>query len=85
MQIYVLKDYEEHTGRLIQQTLHSDYTLTGYYTSSQELQWVLHYTGSRDTTLFEIALSEYIIDQGTVETIWDSPDLDGGIRYYKRR
>ena len=35
------------------------------------MEWVIEYRGSRDTTVLELALSEYILDTATVDTVWE--------------
>ena len=65
MRVIVMRDYPDSLGDVIQSMLYTDYTLTGYYGDSG-LEWVLEYRGDRDTRLLELALSEYIIDVGTV-------------------
>lgn len=70
MRIIVLKDYPDCLGEVIQSTLYSNYTLTGYY-GDTGLEWVLECRGRRDTLLLEIALSEYILDAATVNTLED--------------
>ena len=71
MRIYLLRDYPEELGLTIQRLLVEDYTITGYQNSSGELEWIIHYAGARDTSLFEIAMSEYIVDSVSMRTVLD--------------
>jgi hypothetical protein len=75
MRVIVLRDYPDSLGETIERCLHTDYTLTGYYGDSG-LEWVLQYVGDRDTTLVEIALSEYILDSATVNTVYNIDSHD---------
>ena len=82
MRVITIRDYPETVGRLIEQHLITDYTLTGYYGDSG-LEWILHYMGERDIRLFEIVISEYII--GTVDLHpGETVELDGGRPLVKR-
>lgn len=69
MRVVILKDYPDHLGETIEAILHTDYTLTGYYGDSG-LEWVLEYRGTRDTLLLEVALSEYILDSATLNSVY---------------
>ena len=78
MKIYILRDYPDSLGETIQMILHSDYTVTGYY-GDTGLEWVIEYRGSRDTTLLEIACSEYILDSTVLNTVYN---MDDGVRWW---
>jgi hypothetical protein len=70
MRVIVLRDYPEELGHLIDLHLKTDFTVNGYY-GDRGLEWVIEYRGSRDTTILELALSEYILDMATVDTVWE--------------
>ena len=70
MRVIVTRDYPEELGSLIDLHLKTDFTVNGYYGDSG-LEWVIEYRGSRDTTVLELALSEYILDTATVDTVWE--------------
>ena len=70
MRVIVLRDYPEELGSLIDLHLKTDFTVNGYY-GDEGLEWVIEYRGSRDTTVLELALSEYILDTATVDTVWE--------------
>lgn len=82
MRVITIRDYPETIGGVIQQHLITDYTLTGYYGDSG-LEWILHYTGERDTRLLEIVISEYIIGSVPLHP-GEIVDLDGGRPVVKR-
>ena len=58
-----IRDYPEEVGMIIERILVRDYTLTGYYVEG-ELLWRLLYTGDRDVRILELAISEYVIENG---------------------
>ena len=58
-----IRDYPEEFGQIIERILVRDYTLTGYYVEG-ELRWRLLYTGDRDVRILELAISEYVIENG---------------------
>ena len=58
-----IRDYPEEVGMIIERILVRDYTLTGYYVEG-ELLWRLLYTGNRDVRILELAISEYVIENG---------------------
>ena len=60
MIILYVREYPQQIGEIIQRELHSEYTLTGSYASG-ELVWELGYTGSRDTRILWLVISEYIL------------------------
>jgi hypothetical protein len=60
MLILYVREYPQQIGEIIQRELHSEYTLTGSYVSG-ELVWELRYTGSRDTRILWLVISEYIL------------------------
>ena len=62
MLILYLRDYPHGIGEIIQRELHGEYTLTGSYPEG-ELVWELRYTGSRDTRILELAISEYVLER----------------------
>ena len=68
MRVIVMRDYPDHIGITIDNLLSEEYVITGFYGDSG-LEWVLEYRGTRDTTLLELAVSEYIIDTATVGTV----------------
>jgi hypothetical protein len=70
MRVIVMRDYPDHLGITIDNLLTEEYTLTGFY-GDTGLEWVLEYRGTKDTTLLELALSEYILDTATVGTVGD--------------
>ena len=57
MLILYSREYPQQIGEIIQRELHSEYTLTG----SSALVWELRYTGSRDTRILWLVISEYIL------------------------
>jgi len=61
MIILYVREYPQQIGEIIQRELHSEYTLTGSYVSG-ELVWELRYTGSRDTRILWLVISEYILE-----------------------
>lgn len=73
----LLKDYPTHIGNTIQNILHNDYTLTGYYVGDS-LVWMLRCYGKTDKTidLLSIAVSEYCISGITIV------EADGGVPYW---
>ena len=67
MRLYTLKDYPDNMAEVISSTLGEHYVLTGFYSAyNHGLQWLLQYTGDKDTLAFEIAMSEYILESNTV-------------------
>jgi len=62
MLILYVREYPQQIGEIIQRELGSEYTLTGSYASG-ELVWELRYTGSRDTRILLLAISEYILER----------------------
>ena len=58
-----IRDYPEEVGMIIERILVRDYTLTGYYVDGN-LLWRLLYTGNRDVRILELAISEYVIENG---------------------
>ena len=73
----LLHDYPTSIGNTIQNILHSDYTLTGYYVGDT-LVWMLRIYGKTDKTidLLNIAISEYVISGMTLL------DGDSGTPYW---
>lgn len=70
MRVLILKDYPENLSSVIESNLHTDYTLTGYY-GEGGLEWILEYRGDRSTVLLEVAMSEYILDAETVDSVYE--------------
>lgn len=70
MRVIVMRDYPDTLGPVIEKLLTEDYVITGYY-GDTGLEWILEYRGVKDTTLLELALSEYILDTATVNTVYD--------------
>lgn len=66
----VLRDYPDELSNTIETHLKTDFTLTGYYGDSG-LEWVLEYRGARSTVLLELAVSEYIIDAASVNSVYN--------------
>ena len=74
LQIIVMRDYPDNLGAVIENLLTRDYVITGYY-GDTGLEWILEYRGVKDTVLLELALSEYILDSATVNSIYDYTGL----------
>ncbi len=70
MRVIVTRDFEETVHELIETHLKTDYTVTGHY-GEAGLEWIIEYRGDRDTTLLELALSEYIVNTADVDTVYE--------------